>query len=269
MSSDPIRRDIEQRARRALISYAIFRWESAVIIGLTILLAIFYPQPFPWWRWWAWLVIGAVAEIAIIVTSLTDERTGQQVVEDLFEEEHSPRAIRSAEYRQQYEKARDYRRQIKQTVQSMPAGPLRERLERAGQGVADWVAHIYELACRLDRYAGNAVIARDMRAVPDELKQLEGRYRLEDDAGVRAELSRAIEQKRAQIDNLRQLQNTMETAQLRLEATLTALGTVYSQVLLAAAKGGEGAGAEQLAADIKEQTAALQDLIKAMDEVLK
>ena len=52
MSTDPIRAELEQRAKRSMISYAIFRWESAVIIGLTILLAALYPEPFPWWRWY-------------------------------------------------------------------------------------------------------------------------------------------------------------------------------------------------------------------------
>jgi len=269
MPTDTIRQDIERRARGALIAYAFFRWESAILIAATVLLALFYPQPFPWWRWYYWVALGVVAEALIVITSLTDAGTGQRVVEDMFEEAHDPRQIRTKEFRDQYLQARDYRRQMQAVVAQAEQGPLCDRLERASDDVAGWVGQIFELAQRLDRYVSDEVISRDRQAVPGELQQLETRVVAERDPQVRTELLRALEQKRAQRDNLAQLRNTMESARLRLDATLTALGTVYSQMLLVAAKQDEGAGAERLASDIKDQTAALQDVIESMDEVLK
>jgi len=269
MSNDSIRKDIEKQARRALIEHAVLRWESAVTLAMTILLAIFYPAPFPWWRWYYWVILGTLGEALIIYTSLTDERTGQQVVEDLFEEQHNPRLIKTKAYREQYEKAQDYRRQIQSAIADAGDGPLGSRLERVGRDVADWVAQIYELARRLDRYVDNPIIHRDRQTVPAELRQLEQRAAQEGDPQVRSEVMQAWERKRAQWANLQQLQGTMEAARLRLDSTLTALGTVYSQILLAAAKGSEGANAESLASDIKDQIAGLQDLIETMDEILK
>ena len=59
-----IRSDIEKEARSALIQYAFFRWENAVLLGMSILLAFFLPSLLtysgnggagsPWaaWGWW-------------------------------------------------------------------------------------------------------------------------------------------------------------------------------------------------------------------------
>ena len=268
MPTDPVRQELETRARRAMISYALFRWESAVLIGVTILLAFFYPQPFPWWRWFYWLILGAVAEALIIFTSITDAETSERVVAGMFREEHNPREIRSEKYRKLVERAYDYQTRIDKAVNEVDSNALRDRLERAGRGVADWVSQIFALARRLDQYVQNEVIVEDMRAVPLAIKNLDARYKLEDNPRVQAELLGALKQKRAQWDNLQQLKDTMEGAEARLEATLTALGTIYSQVLLARAKSSEGATAESLAEDIREQVASLQDVIATMDEVL-
>jgi hypothetical protein len=268
MPTDPVQQELETRARRALVSYALFRWESAVLIGITILLAFFYPQPFPWWRWYYWLILGAVTETLIIFTSITDAETSERVVADMFREEHNPREIRSDKYRKLVERAFDYQTRIDNAVDEVESGALRDRLERADRGVADWVSQIFKLARRLDQFSQNEVIAEDMRAVPLAITNLDARYKLENNPRVQVELLGALKQKQAQWDNLQQLKDTMEGAEARLEATLTALGTIYSQVLLARAKSSEGAAAERLGEDIQEQVASLQDVIAAMDDVL-
>jgi len=269
MPRDPMHDELKARVQRALISYALFRWESAVIIGMTVLLAVLYPEPFPPWRWYYWVVLGMVAEALIIYTSLTDEATARRVLETLFREQHNPRLISKLSYRRQFERALEYQSRIDKAVGDMKKGILRDRLERADRGVQSWVSQIYHLARRLDRYEGNEVIARDLKAVPQELHHLNLRLNEESDHQVRQELHRAIERKQAQWHNLQQLQNAMESAQVRLDSTLTALATVYSQILLAAAKGDEGASAERLSSDIADQIASLQDVIETMDEVLK
>jgi hypothetical protein len=68
--------ELKQRAARAMWSYAFFRIESALTVSGTVLLAFFLPQPFPWWRWWYWLILGAMFEAAIVITSLMDARSG-------------------------------------------------------------------------------------------------------------------------------------------------------------------------------------------------
>ena len=69
------------RVQKALIQEAIVRPESALVISITLLLAVFAPQigylefiPF-----WMWLLGGALAEGALIYSSLSDPEFGSKV----------------------------------------------------------------------------------------------------------------------------------------------------------------------------------------------
>jgi head-tail adaptor len=261
------RTDLERRAWRAMLAYAIFRWESAVVIALTIVLTALYTQPFPWWPGWGWPAIGLIAEVLIIVTSITDVRTGEQVVADMFRQEYNPGAIRDRDLRSQLERALEYRARIETLVRSQSAGVLRDRLESTTLGVQDWIANIFRLAQRLDAFEADDVIHQDIRDTPAAVRNLEIRQRNEDDPAVQDQLQQALQGKRTQLQTLQTLQNTIEKAEAQLEATVTALGTVYAQLQLISAKKAEGSTPERIADSIRDEVAALNDLVAAMDEV--
>ena len=61
----------------------------------------------------------------------------------------------------------------------------------------------------------------------------------------------------------------MEKAEYRLDETLTALGTVYSQILVVDARDVESGRAQRLDQDIDEQVQALQDIVETVDELQK
>ena len=42
-----IRTDIQKRAQSAIFQYAIFRWESALVIALTLVLFFLFRRPLP------------------------------------------------------------------------------------------------------------------------------------------------------------------------------------------------------------------------------
>jgi hypothetical protein len=42
-----IRTDLQKRAEGAILQHALFRWESAAVIAVTILLFFFLRRPFP------------------------------------------------------------------------------------------------------------------------------------------------------------------------------------------------------------------------------
>ena len=259
---------IRTRATSAIITHAIFRFESAATIALTILLAYFVPRPFEWWQWWYWLVIGAIAEIAIIVTSIQDVDTGAQVVSEMLREEYNPGTIKTPKLRAAVERALDYRKRIEATIRKSEAGILREHLASSTTGITDWIAQIFRLAQRLDDFESDDVLKRDVAGTPKELRELKERVEREDDERVREQAQHTLESKRAQWENLDQLQQTMERAELQLEATLTALGTVYSQLVLIRSKDDlEDSRAQRLRGDIAEQVAKLNELQGAMDEV--
>ncbi len=165
------------------------------------------------------------------------------------------------------EKALEYRQRIEEHVRSLDTGLLRDHLLDTTGGVADWVASVFGLAKRVDRYNGDQVLLRDRRDLPREIVELRARLQREDNDAVRQELQQAIAGKEGQLVNLQKLQNMMEKAEYQLETTLTALGTVYSQILLVSAKDIDSGRAQRLREDISDQVASLQSLQTTLDEV--
>ena len=258
---------LEARTRTAILAHAFFRWESALTIALTILLVFLYPKPFAWWQWWYWLILGFVGEILIVVSSLTDLRTGQKVVTDMLRQEFNPRDIRYEPARQRLQEALDYRERIARAIESSDAGVLRDHLSDTTGGISDWIAGIYRLAKRLDGYYNDPVIKRDMGSLPKAIKTLAARARLEEDESVREQIQTALKGKRQQLENLQRLENLMEKAEYQLETTTTALGTVYSQLQLIQAKEVDGVRGRLIAERIRDQVNGLQDILTTMDEL--
>lgn len=260
--------NIRSRAWSAILSYAIFRWESAATIALVILLAYFVPRPFEWFQWWYWLLIGAVAEGLIIWSSISDIDTGARVVADMFRQEFNPGVIKSPTYRADVERALDYRSRIEQLIQKSETGILQQHLQESTAGISDWIAQIFRLAQRIDEYENDPVIKQDAADAPQEMRELQARVQRATDSGVREQATHALESKQAQWQNLTKLMQTMEQAELQLDATLTALGTVYSQLVLIRSKDDiQDSRAQRLRSDIAEQVAQLNDLQQAMDQV--
>jgi hypothetical protein len=259
--------ELKHRATRAIIGHAFFRLESALTIALTIILVFLFPTPFYWWKWWYWLALGIIGEVLVVYTSITDEMTGRKVVSDMLRQEFNPGDIRAPEYRQRVEKALEYRQQIEERTRTSERGLLRDHLADTTAGVTDWVGNVFGLARRLDRYHGDPMVQRDRRDLPREVGELRMRLQREDNEAVKRELQQAIAGKEAQLANLHKLQNVMEKAEYQLETTLTALGTVYSQILLIGAKDIDSGRAQRLRGDIADQVAALQSLQSTLDEV--
>jgi mannose/cellobiose epimerase-like protein (N-acyl-D-glucosamine 2-epimerase family) len=111
------------------------------------------------------------------------------------------------------------------------------------------------------------VLDRDRREAPREIAALRSRLQNEDDPAVRQQLEQAVVSKEEQLANLHKLENVMEKAEYQLETTLTALGTVYSQLLLISAKDIDSGRAQRLRDDIAAQVANLQSLQETLDEV--
>jgi hypothetical protein len=267
MAKGLFRTELERRAWRAMLSFALFRLESALTIAVTIILVFLFPSPFPWWRGWYWLVIGAVAEALIIYTSLSDAALAQKVVADMLRGEFDARELHSAKYRDKVEKALEYRERIEGVIRQSREGVLRDHLEEDARRITEWVGNIFGLAKRLDAYENDEIIKRDMRSVQSDIRDLEARLRLEDDEAMRQQMQEAIRGKKTHSDNLERLQNTMEKAEFQLENTLSAMGTVYAQLQLIGAKDVDSSRARNLRKDIAEQVVALQDIVETMDEV--
>jgi len=268
MAKPTLQDELEKRAGRAIVARSIYRWESAAILGLTLLLAVFGRSlGFPGWQWWYWLILGLVGEIALVWSSIKEPEFRARAVAEMFREKFKPGTIRNDALRARVSKALEYRDRIHTTIGKGRESILRDHLTDVSGGVNDWMQNVFRLAQRLDAYLGDDTIRQDLQSVDPEIERLKKRLALEDDDTVKRQISQAIAQKQIQRDNLRKLQNVMEQAQFQLESTITAMGTVYSQVMILGARDVASGRAQRLQQDVHDQVQALQDVVRSMDEV--
>jgi len=258
--------EVRSRATGAILASALFRWESLLTIAITLILFLFVKEPFPWWQDWFWLVAGAIAEGALIISTLTDPEASQQAVAREFEARYDLRQIRSTVSRQRLERALEYRRSML-ALAKRHSGAMKTSLQHTIADVNDWIAHMYDLALHIDAFESNALVERDRRAVPAQLEKARIRLAHEEDPKVRRDLEEQVRQLELQLANLDATANSVKRAEIQLDSTLSSLGTVYAQMSLLGTKEVDGARAQRLRQSIKDEVAGLQDTIDALDEV--
>ncbi len=267
MPSESILDRIERDAQRALIRNAFFRLESALTIAGTILLSVFLSRPFPGWPVWGWPLMGLIAETAIVVSSLTDKNEQQRVVESLFREKYDYADIRDRELRGKLQEADQYRQRIQQVIDQQRNGVLRDRLVGTTREVYDWIANMVALARKIEVFRSDTILRRDLEGVPREVQDLTARLQRESNPRIREQMESTLESNRRLAENLQELSSRMERAELQLDHSLAALGTVYSQMLLVGSKDVDSDRADRLRADIGDEVASLQDLVESLNEV--
>ena len=258
--------DMRQQAWRAILKNAFFSVESALIIALTLLFFGLGYQPAAWWQSGYWLVLGAVAEALYLGATITDPQAAQRAVSTMLSERFDPDDIHNPTARERLKRALEYQRLIREAARRH-RGAMRRSIETTADEVNDWIAHIYHLARRLDEAEANRVLVRDRRMVPYELQRLQRRLRSEADDAVRAELEETIRTIEAQLANLQALENNLKRADIQLDHTLSALGTVYTQVQLLDAKDVDSARTRRLQSEIHDEVTSLQDTLAALEEV--
>lgn len=258
--------DIRQRAFGAVLANAFLRWETAVTLLLTLILYVAVPEPFPFWQNWFWLIGGAVAELALVASALTDQDTARRVVAREFENRYDIRSIKSPVSRQRLQSALEYRRGMLELVKRHK-GALRLSLEQTVQDIDDWIGQMYALAQHVDAFESNELVERDRKVVPDQLKKTRQRVELERDPAVRRELENQVRQLEQQLANLDATANSVKRAEIQLESTLSSLGTIYAQMSLLGTKEVDSSRAQRLRLEIQDEVSSLQDTIDAMDEV--
>jgi hypothetical protein len=262
-----IRTKLQEQAQSAMLQYALFRWESGVIVALTIVLFFLLRRPFFWWPPFGWPLLGLVALILLVYSSLNDAETNARVLLDLFQEQFDPRQIRDKELRKDIELALTYQRRIETEIQKQREGLIRDRLEETANQISDWLSNIYQLAGRVDSYRADDLLAQERAELPKELERLTAQRKLEANSVLQTQLDEVIAGKGKHWQSLRELDARMKQAALQLEQSLTALATVYSQIQLIDAQSINSGRAERLQDDIREQVARLNDLVTSINEV--
>lgn len=257
---------VRGRALGAIIVNALTRWESLLTVGLTAGLVIFQPTPFDWWQPWFWLVGGALAEAALVISAITDPNAAREAVSREFEQKFDLRQVKSPVSRKRLEDALEYRRNML-TLVGRHKGAMAMSLAQTTSDVDNWISHMYDLALHIDDFEENDLVRRDRTQVPQHIEQVQRRLTTERDERVREDLQLQLEQLNKQLDNLRATASSAKRAEIQLESTLTALGTIYAQMSLLGTKEVDSARAQRLREDVKDEVASLQDTIEAMDEV--
>ncbi len=260
--------DRRRRALSKLIWSAVFGRRSAFIIAAAIIL-VGLGVPIPLLSepplalspvWW----LAGLLPLWVVVIGLS---VAQAFVSNSFGNDLDLDQIRNTSLRANIRQAIVYRQRINEAAARFADSAMRHRMRDLANQVDEWVHNIYALASRLDTFQNDRLIQRDLREVPMSIERLRRRMRDEDDPSVRRELEETIRRRQAHYENLRKLEATMDRADLQLENTLTALGMVYSQMLLLDAKEVDSSKAQRLREDIVAQVNTLHDALAAMEEV--
>jgi hypothetical protein len=272
MTHSSFQDELEKKAGRAILTRSVYRWESAVIIALTVSLALLslvgvIPALFGVFQWWFWLILGALGEAGLVWSSVKDPEFRAKAVGEMFREKFDAREIKNRALRERVEKALEYRDRIDEVIARSKAGIMRDHMTDESRSITAWMEQVFRIARGLDEYMANTTLHQDMKDVEPDVEKLKKRLALEDDDAVKRQISQTIAQKQIQRDNLHKLRNVMENSQFQLEGTLTAMGTVYSQMMLLGSRDIASGRAQRLQRDIDDQVQALQDVIQTMDEV--
>lgn len=263
------RDEARNRVLGTLIMNALLRWESFVTLLVTMILFLFVNDITILgidWQPWFWLALGAVAEGALVFSSITDPEETQEALAREFERNYDLSHIRNRTSRDRLRTALEYRRNMLKLVKRHK-GAMRVSLRQTVEDINDWIAHMYELAQHIDAFDSNEIVDRDMKQVPLKIERTRTRIEREEDARVREDLERQLRQLEQQKINLEATQNSVKRAEIQLESTLSSLGTIYAQMSLLGTKHTDSSRAQRLRLEIQDEVSSLQDTIDAMDEV--
>ena len=200
-------------------------------------------------------------------SALKDPQEREKAVERLFREKYNVNGLRDRSLKDKLKKAEDYHVQIKATVKTQKDGILKERMQRTTGEIYDWIGNMVRLARRLDAFRGDPIIKGDRDELQKSIPSLEVRFRQESDPRVRQQIETTLADQRRLQENIAELDNRMQRADLQLDSSLASLGTVYSQMLLVGSKEVDSDRAERLHADIASEVVSLQDVVDSINEV--
>lgn len=259
---------LEKKAQRAILQEAFLRWESAIVISLTLLMAVFGGSVVDFVPWWGWLLGGAIAEAGLVISSVSDPEFGRRVVADLLHREFKPERLKDKALQQRMSEALDYRGRIEKAIRERDDTMLKDELSQTASQIDDWLENIYDLATRIDRYQQErAILERDRNRTEQRVTQLRAQLAQEPDMRVQAQIQATLEGMERQLSTLDSLHATIQRARLQLENSLVHLGTIYSQTMLVDAKDIDSGNARRLRQEIKDEVGELNDMLLAMDEV--
>jgi hypothetical protein len=164
------------------------------------------------------------------------------------------------------DKARTYKAQINNRIKSTTNQKVHARLQELVTQVSEWVKTIEDIAKRVDSLQQNTLIHQDLESIPQSIGKLEAQLANESDEATRIELDGTLVNRKSQLAALEELQSIINRAEIKIESILSALGTIYSQVLIEQSTN-HVADYSHLSAELDEEVRLLQDHLEALEEV--
>jgi hypothetical protein len=261
---------LRELVQKAMFREAIFRPESALVISISLLLAVFAPQAgfLDFIPFWIWLLGGAAAEAALVYSSLTDPEFGRKIAAKVLRKEFEPQKLQDPHLQERMDEALDYRVRIEKAIRQQDDSLIKDELSQTAAQMDEWLAHIYDLALRIDRYRqGREILVRDHKRTSKRIEELESQLAAENSPSVQAQIEATLESKKRQLETLEKLSDTIRRAELQLETSISQLATIYSQTMLVDAKDIDSGQARRLRLEISDEVDEIQDILLAMDEV--
>ncbi len=263
---------LRNRIRLARLEHAATGWESAAVIGLTIvttpavqLIAVIGLVPD--WAWIAVLLFGTVAELSLILSSATDPDAGTGFVVSVLETHFDVPNIRDEAIRQLVARGFEYRARM-EGVLGGKGQASRGALSETVAQVDRWIGGIARLARRLDGFRGEAGFQSDEKSrIQDRVTGLDSQLQAETDEKVKREVRKTAAGHKHRLRMIVEWENLMERGALQLENAVGALGTIYTQTALVAARGMDAGEATRLSSEIAEEARQVDTVLAAMDRV--
>lgn len=222
--------ELYQKTRSAALEYAVFRWESAVIVAGTLLLTVLLPRPFSWWPGWAWPILGVIALAAVIFASLTDPATGAKVLQQLLEAHLDPDLIKDEGLRGQLRAAFTPLVQLEAWRLSLPSGAVRTHADALMPSLIAWVEQYFQLLRYLDTYRRDYRIEQRREQVNEELQTLAARRRFERNPQMLTRLAEGMEDLGRDWYTLRLLAAELRLAEARLSRQCEGFAAMTAEV---------------------------------------
>jgi len=164
------------------------------------------------------------------------------------------------------DKAQAYQKQIDALVRQDRDIEAGARLQGLADNVCQWTQAITGLIERVDKFQRDTIIHQDLEQVPQSIATLKARLSEETDADLQLELEQSLANRQKQLASLQQLRTTMQRAEIKIEQTLSSLGTIYSQILTGQSTD-QVADYNHLSVEAEEEVRVLQDYLEALEEV--
>jgi uncharacterized protein YukE len=131
-----------------------------------------------------------------------------------------------------------------------------------------WISNVYKLAKWLDDFK-KEIAHSDDHALDTgrRVEQLRALLQQEKDEKTKQEIENTILWHEKFMGNIGEIERAVGRANLKLEQSISQLGTIYSQTLLMDARGLESSRAQELHAEITAEVEQLDETVAAMERV--